>query len=308
MRGKLYGEADGVIDEQKKDQGGKLPPYIERQENNMMDVETFQKKLVELRALAAGNGNRLNGEQVKAFFAGLDLNKEQLLHIFKYLKIQGITIDGISFAQENDADKNKEAQTDAENSGTADAQSDNRQTAEEILTLGEAESTYLQEYLDSLETAVFDAGKAEQLFEQLAKENTETAETTKKELTKLYLPAAAQIAASLWKPELFLADLIQEANVYLLIALGSREPQQKNDAWLRSEIRSGLRLFIEEQKQQNFEDECLVARVQNLESAVKDLSEGEDGEESKFSVNELAIILDMEVEEIEDVLRLTGDM
>ncbi len=308
MRGKLYGEADGVIDEQKKDQGGKLPPYIERQENNMMDVETFQKKLVELRALAAGNGNCLNGEQVKAFFTGLDLNKEQLLHIFKYLKIQGITIDGISFAQENDADKNKEAQTDAENSGTADAQSDNRQTAEEILTLGEAENAYLQEYLDSLETAVFDAGKAEQLFEQLAKENTETAETTKKELTKLYLPAAAQIAASLWKPELFLADLIQEANVYLLIALGSREPQQKNDAWLRSEIRSGLRLFIEEQKQQNFEDECLVARVQNLESAVKDLSEGEDGEESKFSVNELAIILDMEVEEIEDVLRLTGDM
>lgn len=274
----------------------------------MMDVEIFQKKLVELRALAAGNGNCLNGEQVKHFFTGLDLNKEQLLHIFKYLKIQGITIEGISFEQENDASKNYEAQADAESIESSDAENGDGQAADEIPALSETESAYLQEYLDSLEMAEFDIVKAEQLFDELEKASTENADTIKGELTKLYLPVAAQIAAFLWKPELFLADLIQEANVYLLIALGSKEAQRKNDTWLRSEIRSGLKLFIEEQKQQNFEDECLVARVQNLESAVKDLSEGEDGEESKFSVNELAIILDMEVEEIEDVLRLTGDM
>lgn len=274
----------------------------------MMDVEIFQKKLVELRALAAGNGNCLNGEQVKHFFAGLDLNKEQLLHIFKYLKIQGITIEGISFEQENDASKNYEAQADAESIESSDAENGDGQAADEIPALSETESAYLQEYLDSLEMAEFDIVKAEQLFDELEKASTENADTIKGELTKLYLPVAAQIAAFLWKPELFLADLIQEANVYLLIALGSKEAQRKNDTWLRSEIRSGLKLFIEEQKQQDFEDECLVARVQNLESAVKDLSEGEDGEESKFSVNELAIILDMEVEEIEDVLRLTGDM
>ncbi|MGI6018036.1 MAG: hypothetical protein ACOX8M_04445 [Marvinbryantia sp.] len=288
--------------------GGTLPPYIERQEKNMMDVEIFQKKLVELRALAAGNGNCLNGEQVKHFFTGLDLNKEQLLHIFKYLKIQGITIEGISFEQENDASKNYEAQADAESIESSDAENGDGQAADEIPALSETESAYLQEYLDSLEMAEFDIVKAEQLFDELEKASTENADTIKGELTKLYLPVAAQIAAFLWKPELFLADLIQEANVYLLIALGSKEAQRKNDTWLRSEIRSGLKLFIEEQKQQDFEDECLVARVQNLESAVKDLSEGEDGEESKFSVNELAIILDMEVEEIEDVLRLTGDM
>lgn len=288
--------------------GGTLPPYIERQEKNMMDVEIFQKKLVELRVLAAGNGNCLNGEQVKHFFTGLDLNKEQLLHIFKYLKIQGITIEGISFEQENDASKNYEAQADAESIESSDAENGDGQAADEIPALSETESAYLQEYLDSLEMAEFDIVKAEQLFDELEKASTENADTIKGELTKLYLPVAAQIAAFLWKPELFLADLIQEANVYLLIALGSKEAQRKNDTWLRSEIRSGLKLFIEEQKRQDFEDECLVARVQNLESAVKDLSEGEDGEESKFSVNELAIILDMEVEEIEDVLRLTGDM
>ena len=35
--------------------------------------------------------------------------------------------------------------------------------------------------------------------------------------------------------------------------------------------------------------------------------EDEDDENSKFSVEELAIILDMDEEEIRDVLRLTGD-
>ena len=46
--------------------------------------------------------------------------------------------------------------------------------------------------------------------------------------------------------------------------------------------------------------------MEKLESAVRELSDDED-EEIKFSINELAIILDMEVDEIRDILRLTGD-
>ena len=44
-----------------------------------------------------------------------------------------------------------------------------------------------------------------------------------------------------------------------------------------------------------------------LEAAVRELTEDDEDEKSKFSVEELAIILDMDVEEIRDVLRLTGD-
>ena len=39
----------------------------------------------------------------------------------------------------------------------------------------------------------------------------------------------------------------------------------------------------------------------------RELTEDDEDEKSKFSVEELAIILDMDVEEIRDVLRLTGD-
>lgn len=64
---------------------------------------------------------------------------------------------------------------------------------------------------------------------------------------------------------------------------------------------------IEEQTQRKFEDDYLVAKVEKLEAAVRELTEDEDDENSKFSVEELAIILDMDEEEIRDVLRLTGD-
>ena len=56
-----------------------------------------------------------------------------------------------------------------------------------------------------------------------------------------------------------------------------------------------------------FEDDYLVAKVEKLEAAVRELTEDEEDESSKFSAGELAIILDMDEEEIRDVLRLTGD-
>ena len=72
-------------------------------------------------------------------------------------------------------------------------------------------------------------------------------------------------------------------------------------------MRNGCLDAIEEQTQRKFEDDYLVAKVEKLEAAVRELTEDEEDESSKFSVEELAIILDMDEEEIRDVLRLTGD-
>lgn len=88
------------------------------------------------------------------------------------------------------------------------------------------------------------------------------------------------------------------------MALGEEEPEEKDEKWLLGRIRCGIRHAIEEQTQRKFEDDYLVAKVEKLEAAVRELTEDES---SKFSVEELAIILDMDEEEIRDVLRLTGD-
>ena len=48
----------------------------------------------------------------------------------------------------------------------------------------------------------------------------------------------------------------------------------------------------------------MVEKVRDLEKKVKEITEDED---VKYSVEELATFLDMDLEEMESVLRLTGD-
>ena len=62
--------------------------------------------------------------------------------------------------------------------------------------------------------------------------------------------------------------------------------------------------MVREQEEQKWRDDCLVNRVEKLEAAVRNLTE-EAGD--KFSVEELSAFLDMSVEEIQDILKLTGE-
>ncbi len=101
--------------------------------------------------------------------------------------------------------------------------------------------------------------------------------------------------------------MIQEANLGLLAALDRTDTGLKDDLWLKREIRRAVCGAIREQSDRKMQDDCLVAKVQNLESAIRELTEDEEDSRNKFSIDELAVILDMDVEEIRAVLRLTGD-
>ena len=161
----------------------------------------------------------------------------------------------------------------------------------------------LEEYLEGLDEQEQSERSPEELFKLLSQGDV----MAQAELSQRYLRAAAEMAVEMNCEEIFLEDLVQEANISLLMALGEKEPAQKDETWLLGRIRAGIRHAIEEQTQRKFEDDYLVAKVEKLEAAVRELTEDEDEESSKFSVEELAIILDMDEEEIRDVLRLTGD-
>ena len=92
----------------------------------------------------------------------------------------------------------------------------------------------------------------------------------------------------------------------LMQALGGAGEELRDEAWILGELRKGIQSVLDEQSQQKFADDSLVAKVEKLENAVRDLSDDEDGK-CEFSVAELAVILDMDVEEIRNTLRLTGD-
>lgn len=250
-----------------------------------MDVIQFQEKLRNICELGKQNGNMLTHEQIREHFASTDLETSQMLKVLQYLKLQGIMIEGDTPPVETE----EVGETEPESKGTS-------------TPLTSEEEAYLKDYLAEVSNGKeVSPEMLHTLFENLA-DGDAIAEAA---LTSIYLPVAANMAADMNCTEIQLADLIQEANVVLLTALSDPETERKDDAWLRLQLRKGIIAAIEEQTQQKFQDDCLVTKVEKLESAVKDLTD-DDGE-NRFTIDELAVILDMNVDEIRDILRLTGD-
>ena len=255
-----------------------------------MDIKLFQQKLNDICAIAEENNKQLSQQQIRDHFDESDLSTSQLVKILQYLKLKGITIEG--------ADEGTGA-------ARADAVSSESSDKEELpgtrAALTAEEQAYLSDYMESFSPEGLDPDDLASLFQAFAKEDT----AAEGALTQFYMAQAAQMAAELNCEEIHLADLIQEANLALLASLKETDPQEKNDAWMRGRIRSGILHAIEEQTQQKFRDDYLVSKVENLEAAVKELTDDDDA--TKFTIDELAVILDMNVDEIRDVLRLTGD-
>lgn len=244
-----------------------------------MDVREFQEKLKEIQETARSQGGNLKAEQIRETFGNAGLDSSQQAGVLRYLTSQGISIEGA------DAGKDKEQQ-------------EERQT----VPLTAEEKAYFREYMDGLPREEGEEAR-ETLFAGLAGGSKEASQR----LAALYMKEAARLAAEMNTEEIFIADMIQEANLALMQALENAGSAQRDEEWLLTEIRKGLEEVCREQKQQKFRDDSLVARVEKLESAVRELSDDEDDARNAFSINELAIILDMDVEEIRDTLRLTGD-
>ena len=251
-----------------------------------MDVIQFQEKLRNICELGKQNRNMLTHEQIREHFAGTDLETSQMLKVLQYLKLQGIMIEGDTAPVETE----EVGETEPESKGTS-------------TPLTSEEEAYLKDYLAEVSNGKeVSPEMLHTLFENLA-DGDAIAEAA---LTSIYLPVAANMAADMNCTEIQLADLIQEANLSLIQALDNAGEELRDEAWLLGEVRKGIRQVIEEQTQVKFADDSLVARVEKLESAVRELNDDED-DKNAFSIEELAIILDMKVDEIRDVLRLTGD-
>ena len=244
-----------------------------------MDVREFQEKLKEIQETARSQGGNLKAEQIRETFGNAGLDSSQQAGVLRYLTSQGISIEGA------DAGKDKEQQEERQE-----------------VPLTAEEKAYFREYMDGLPREEGEEDR-EALFAKLAGGSREASQR----LAALYMKEAARLAAEMNTEEIFIADMIQEANLALMQALENAGSSQRDEVWLLTEIRKGLEEVCREQKQQKFRDDSLVARVEKLESAVRELSDDEDDARNALSINELAIILDMDVEEIRDTLRLTGD-
>lgn len=249
-----------------------------------MDIKSFQKKLGEVVELARINNRRLNGELLESLFAGDGLDADQMKSVHEYLKSQGIHILN---GDEEMMDEEELKPIDFEEKKDADP-------------LSPEEEEYLKAYMDGIDPGPVSEAERDLLFQDAGAGSIEA----KQRLIELYLPQVVQIVRNMHRKEIFAGDMLQEGNIGLLSALEALETAENPHEWILRSVRNAVNQSIRMQQEQSWEDDLLINRVEKLESAVRDLT---DGAEDKFSVEELSAFLDMSVEEIRDVLRLTGD-
>ena len=233
----------------------------------------FLEKLNGLLKLAQGQGNQITIEEVKAYFSEDALTEEQVELVFEYLMAQKVAVKGyVKLTPE-----------------------------EEKTEYTEEERQYLKEYKKDLQSIrAAEAGEVEQLFAKVIQGD----ENAKSRLIEIYIGQVVEMAESLYQPEVFLGDLIQEGNLGVVLGVELITDPETADETIRMQMKQSMQLLLEEQSELSSRDKKMVEKVQALDESIRTLTE-ELGR--KVTIDELAVYMGLEVEEIEDILKLAGD-
>ena len=240
----------------------------------MNDKLNFLDRLNELVNMAKEQGGQISIPEVQAYFKDMELSKEQMDLMFEYLMSQKVAVVGY-----------------------VKLESEEKQEIE----FTDEEKAYLQEYLEDLKAfpeVTLEARKV--LFEKVVNGD----EVAKQKITEAYLKDVIEIAKEFYTPEVFFGDLVQEGNLGLVFGVEMITDADTAHDVIVSQVKQTMNLLLEEQKELSGRDKKMIEKVEMLDEAIKSLTE-ELGR--KISIDELAIHLGMEIEEIEDILKLTGD-
>lgn len=234
----------------------------------------FLDKLNALVAKAQAQGNQISIPEVQEHFRDMELSKEQMDLMFEYLMSQKVAV--VGYVKLDSAEK-------------------------EEIEFTEEEKAYLKEYLEDLKAFPEMSVEARK---ELCEKAVLDDEIAKQKLMEVYLKDVVEIAKEMYSPEVFLGDLIQEGNLGLVFGVEMLTEAENAHETIVTQIKQAMQLLLEEQRELQGRDKKMIEKVQMLDEAIKSLTE-ELGR--KISIDELAIHLGMEIEEIEDILKLTGD-
>lgn len=238
----------------------------------VMDAKQFSKKLTDLIALAIQNDRALNSEQIQGIFKEEQLEEDQMKLIYQYLNSQNITITDVKLELPEE-----------------------QEVSADPLSMEEEE--YLKEYRESLPDP--DSSVRAELWKQYAEGKADLAG----KLAEGYFEYIAELSCKNHRSAYHLGDMIQDLNLQLILLLNGGSIHSEDQ--LFQELDHSVEYLLSEYDEGNFRDNYLVQRVQKLDDALKEITD--EDEENSFSVEELSVFLDMSVEEIKDVLKLTGD-
>lgn len=239
----------------------------------MIGKTEFLEKLNRLLKLAQGQGNQITIEEVKAYFSEDALTEEQVELVFEYLMAQKVAVKGYVKLT----------------------------TEEDEVKFTEEEQQYLKEYeLELKSIRAPKEGETEELFAKVIQGD----ENAKSRLIEIYMRQVVRMAKQVHQPEVFLGDLIQEGNLGIVLGVEMITDPKTADETITLQIKQSMQLLLEEQSELSNRDKKMVEKVQALDESIQALTE-ELGR--KVTIDELAVYMGLEVEEIEDILKLTGE-
>lgn len=233
----------------------------------------FLKKIDDLKELGIKNGFRLSREQVKEFFKPEGLSEEQMNLLGEYLKVKKVYLEG--YVPEP-------------------------QMAKPGRPL-EAEELLFQEIYEGelRELRSFDEEEKRLLFSK-----AQRGEDVTSELSEALLPWAYEEALRYQGNAILLGDLVQEANLALILAISELPKSEGNgQEFLAEKVRFTLDSLLEGEKDQNLEAEKVAGKLNQL----LDLIEVLNKEGTDYTVEDIAQGMEVDLSELEELLRIAGE-
>ena len=231
----------------------------------------FAKTLEYIKGIAKDQGHVVSREQVETAFEPLDFGPEQMEMVYDYLRKQKI---GIEEAVDPDA------------------------------YLSDEDVDYLDTYLEELKS-LKDAKPGER--EAITLSAMAGDKSAQDRLIELFLPQVVEIAKLYAGQGAYLEDLIGEGNVALAMGvsmLGALESASEAEGMLAKMIMDGMEEYIGISVEQSKEDQKAIDLVNKVSDAARDLYEDL---RKKITPLELAKETGMDIEEIEEAIRISGD-
>ena len=249
----------------------------------MNEQELFARKLSGIDTFAAEKDGVLTETEIRQYFDGITLTDEQWELVYTYLQNKRIHIAG------------------------------RKQNSQIILSPEEmavsSENTFfdedevLQMYLEDLkDIAPAAEGEERHLYIRIL----EGDQAAVKRLSELYLYTVIAIAKEYANGNIPVGDLIQEGNLGLLMGISmlSDKPEDVSEGdYLVGSIREGIEMYILEQGDQSAVGKKAVEKADKLHKAIQQL---EEELEHKVTKEEVSAFLNIPVEEIDEVIRISG--
>ena len=270
----------------------------------MEQQDKFRQVLQEVRSEAEKNGRIISRDAVQKHFEDSGLNEEQIDLVCTYLMGYGIQVTKRDAVQEIQAAE----ETEANNAARTDRDvpdEDGEKTGEETgEKIGEDGHSFLEDYVDEINRIPRPEPEKEfALFAAASAGNRKA----KQRLAAAYLSAVCDMASEYEGKGLETGDLVQEANVGLMLALDKVEMKESLAAFracLMNEVSAYLQQAVDQSSENRKKDQALADRVSHLSEAAAQLKEETGG---SITPEELAEYLNVSVDEIRDIMRLAGD-